>query len=358
MAPGHCIGDPTIQGNKCLNPPQQMKLGRTCHPNCFALAHQACQADDKCVAFAFASLAGGGMYETFSVGLANAVPNKDWNAYAKPLPCCMCPGDGAFIPSSDNKRVPGSWNGGLHHWHTDHQCATDGSRDGQHSKGTAILFCYTSDGHDPSCPVAVEVDNNLGSALVLGLLLIAALYFGVGVTIGRHRAKIRGEAKPARLIASHPHYRHALELMALCKDGLAFSLERVGRSTASSRRSDAGGLRETLDDSSRRDRSSRAGSAASVGGSSTRSGKSTGKKSSKSTSQQHKGGSGRSKAGKGSGSRRSYNADGKRGEKVSASCDERTTHTPRLQPCALYSNKTRALVLHSLLLVPLTGPAG
>jgi hypothetical protein len=64
----------------------------------------------------------------------------------------------------------------LHHWHFDNQCATNGNRyDGSHGAGDgkAILFCMASGAPgDPGCPALVEVENDLGTALWLGVLLL------------------------------------------------------------------------------------------------------------------------------------------------------------------------------------------
>ena len=197
-------------------------------------------------------------YMTFSAGLANAVPSTaatlyrlrgrhlafcpspakpislplllaicdifvPRSRYAKSMACCQCPDSGEFIPSGGALRVPGAWTEGLH-LPLAHRCATNGNRAG--TDGLAVLFCY-HDPADPSCPFSVEIHNNAGLLLFLGILFLVALYLGAGTLIGTTRKpRARGE----RRLARHPHYRNWLELYALCLDGVAFTSGSLGLS--------------------------------------------------------------------------------------------------------------------------------
>ena len=265
LAPDHSIGDTTTAADTVLAAPQLLVTKKQACPvsggdSCFPVASKACLDDDTCSAFAYST--GGthkqSMYQTFSAGLANAVPSASMTLYAKPMACCQCPSNGAFI-ASKAVRVPGAWAGGLHHWHIEHQCATNGNRAG--SDGKAVLFCY-SDSADPSCPIGVEIDNSAGLLLCLGLAVVAAVYVGAGVVIGASRSGGRPRARGSPPVAVHPHYRQWLELYGLCRDGLFFTLGRRGSEGGA-----AAALLAQHDGTHQDTRASRAGSVALIGGS-------------------------------------------------------------------------------------------
>ena len=226
LAAGHCIGDSTTTSKNCLNPPQQLKASNACTSadDCFQKASADCLANDACSGFAYANK----MYETFSVGLANVVANADWTAYAKPMLCCQCPDSGAFVKSTAKKVQ--SFTTGLHHWHTDHQCATNGNRGAGSPPGPAILFCAAFDPKSPGCPVGIEAENNAGSLLFAGLLLLGFVYITGGVALGRKtgRSQQPGLRGVWRLASPHPHYRRWAELHSLVVDGVHFSRSRAG----------------------------------------------------------------------------------------------------------------------------------
>ena len=126
-------------------------------------------------------------------------------------------------------------------------CTTNGNRVG--TDGKAVLLCY-HDSADPSCPIGVEIDNDASLLLVFGLFFLAALCgcnnavsvlppsrsasntallsadMGAGFAIGVKRSGSRPRAPGSPRAAVHIHYRHWVELVALCRDGLHFALAR------------------------------------------------------------------------------------------------------------------------------------
>eukprot|EP01043_Picozoa_sp_COSAG02_P020399 COSAG02_NODE_1006_length_15265_cov_58.666886_2_plen_353_part_00 len=232
LAAGHCIGDSTTASTHCLNPPQQLKCARnacTSADECFKKANADCASDETCSAFAYS--ASNGMYETFSVGLANVVANPEWTAYAKPMLCCQCPDDGAFIKSTAKKVQ--SFTTGLHHWHTDNQCATNGNP-GVGTKKTAILFCAAFDPKSPGCPVLVEAANNAGSLLLAGLIFLGFVYITGGVVFGRRMGRNQqpGLGRFGTLVSPHPHFQRWALLHSLAVDGMHFTKARLGLGNA------------------------------------------------------------------------------------------------------------------------------
>ena len=228
LAAGHCIGDSTTTSPHCLNRPQQLKCARNAcasAEDCFKKANADCTADETCSAFAYS--AANRMYETFSVGLANVVANPEWTAYAKPMLCCQCPDGGAFIKSTAKKVQ--SFTTGLHHWHTDNQCATNGNP-GVGTKETAILFCAAFDPKSPGCPVMVEAENNAGSLLFAGLLFLGFVYITGGVALGRRTSRNQqpGLGRLGTLVSPHPHFHRWAMLHSLVVDGMHFTKARLG----------------------------------------------------------------------------------------------------------------------------------
>ena len=248
LVPGYCVGDSSTTSLACLIPPQQITFKRGCksEEDCFKLASTDCLADDTCSAFAYSVQHQ--MYETFTVGLANVVANKEWTAYAKPLVCCQCEGGDSVLTAGGVAVDKQQWRTGLHHWHFEHKCATNGNREGPGGDGKAVLFCMKTDTPQDPCPMAVEIEDHWGSSLCLVLLLLGVLYLAAGIAFGHSRGRGGGPGKGVKgALWAHPHHKHMLEVIALCNDGLAFTTNRVrGRKRTLPQTAAAAALRDPL----------------------------------------------------------------------------------------------------------------
>ena len=178
--PQHAIGDSSHPNGHCIDPPIQLKM-KGCPaddwPNkCFEVASKDCLADDDCQAFALLQQHGGN-YQTYSAGMANAVPITEWDLYAKKKPCCTCSGGGKAVSATAQPSD-------LQLGHQSMQCEEQGTA--QHGdKESAPIFC------DPtiSCSVEREIQNAWGDTLLLVAgPLLAVCVSHPGATLAPHPA--------------------------------------------------------------------------------------------------------------------------------------------------------------------------
>jgi hypothetical protein len=149
---GHAIGNAAACGStegagagagSChnLDPPNQLANTR-CGPGadkCMEAAHAACEANDACVAFALRSMGNPdpskvALYQMWDVGLANAVPNKDWELYARPKLCGTCPAGSVKVqapPAADTSTELRPTE--------QYQCADRGN--GMRKQDNAVVYC-------------------------------------------------------------------------------------------------------------------------------------------------------------------------------------------------------------------------